>query len=441
MTVDYFIELARDASAAFYSILAVTHPAEILAALVLPLLSLLLGIRANHYIDSRPMRTVNAKVIDYLAPLIGPVLAIFFTAFATIMLRHLGHNPVILSFVMKLCGAWLAIYAVRRVTSGYAAGAFITLVILPVTLLHLFGVWEETTALLNDATFTFGNIKFNLFIILKTGILLCLMLWTVGLALNTTEQRLRRIRTMRASNRTLILKFLQIALYIIVFLFALNMVGVSLTALSVFSGALGVGIGLGLQKIASNFISGIILLFEKSIEVGDLIVLQDGTRGFVRHTSARYSLIEKSDGSEVFVPNETFISQQVTNYTHSTHRARGQVLVGVGYHSDLEQVLELLLQAAGNHPRCAKDPAPSAFVLGFGDSAVNMQLDFWVEDVENGLLGVTSDIYIAIVKSFRTHGIEIPYPHQVALHTPTEPPQTPSTQKPVTARKARKEQP
>lgn len=415
MKLNYLIDLAHGWMEQLQAMLAVTTPAEVIMAGVLPILALLISIRINQYIDSKPNRTLPAHAIDVIAPLLAPVLAILFTTIASILFLHLDMEPRLLTFVDKLCVAWLAVHVVMILSSGRTAGLFIALVIIPITLLHLFDVWEPTAAFMKEVRFTVSGVKFNLYTIAKSIIAFIFLLWAVNFVLDVVDGRLRRVRTMRASNRTLIMKFMQIGLYIIVFLFALNLVGVSLTTLSIFSGALGVGIGLGLQKIASNFISGIILLFEKSVEVGDLVVMEDGTRGFVRQTSARYTRIEKTDGSEALIPNENFINQQVINFTHTNHNGRGQIFIGVGYDSDLELVLKLLTDAAKSHPRCAKAPAPAAFVVGFADSAISTELDFWVDDIENGILGISSDISIAIVNSFREHGIVIPYPHQVAL--------------------------
>lgn len=415
MNMRFFTDRFARWQASLADILATTSLAEMVAAFTLPLLALLIGIRINRYIDSKPNHTLNAKVIDFLAPLISPVLAILFTLGAIAVLVQMGYDPVILTFVMKLCVAWLAVHGVMTLSSGKTAGLFIAFVILPVTMLHLFGVWDYTVEALNAVDFKVGGIKFNLYTILKAALTIIVMFWTVGFVLSTTENRLRRVRSMRASNRTLIMKFLQIGLYIVVFLFGLNLIGVSLTTLSIFSGALGVGVGLGLQKIASNFISGIILLFEKSIEIGDLVRLEDGTEGFVRQTSARYTLIEQFNGTEALVPNENFINQRVDNQTGTSTRGRAQIFVGVGYDSDLRKVIALMVETAAQHERCANDPAPAAFVIGFGDSAINMQLNFWVDDMENGTLGISSDIMIGIIDRFREHQIVIPYPHQVAV--------------------------
>lgn len=399
-------------------LLATTSLVEILAATVLPLLAILVGLRLKRYIQGRKNRTLSAKTMDFLAPLIAPTLAAISTGVAALVFTQLGYNGTVADFVTKLCVAWLAVHIVIKLSSGRTAGYFITFVILPVTLLHMFGLWTQTAAFLNSVTFAIGKVEFNLYLIIKAAITLIILLWIVNFALATTDNRLRRVRSMRASNRTLIMKFLQIGLYIIVFLMALNLMGVSLTTLSIFSGALGVGIGFGLQKIASNFISGIILLFERSVQVDDLIELEDGTRGYIRETAARYSRMELFDGREMFIPNEEFISQRVMTLTHMNRQSRVMLPIGVGYGSDVDLVQKLLVDAALSDPRCLRDPGPFAEMYAFGESALNFNLFFWVDDVTAGVGGPRHAILREILRLFTEHGIDIPYPHQVQVGDP-----------------------
>lgn len=264
---------------------------------------------------------------------------------------------------------------------------------------------------LTRTTFKIGGISINPFVVLASLLLVCVLLWLAGFAMRRLDRRLARTH-MRASNRILIMKAVQILFYFLVFTIGMQMLGISLTALSVFSGAVGVGLGLGLQKIASNFVSGIIMLFEKSIEVGDLIELIDGTAGHVRETNARYTHLETFDGRAVFIPNEEFINQRVISWTHTDKLARATIDVAVAYDADLPLALKLMREAADMHPH--RDPQkPSLAILNrFGDSAIELQLLFWVNDVTEGRLEPKSDIMLAILKAFKAHGISIPYPQR-----------------------------
>ena len=179
-----------------------------------------------------------------------------------------------------------------------------------------------------------------------------------------------------------------------------------------FSGALGIGIGFGLQKITSNFISGIIILFEKTVQNDDLIELNDGTLGFLRNTGSRASLIETYDGKEVMVPNEDLITSKVINYTHSDTDSRIEITIGVSYSSDLNLVKKLILEAALEHPRTLKDPQPNCFLREFADSSVNFLLHFWIGDVDEGRFGPQSEVMFDIWNKFKENNIEIPFPQR-----------------------------
>ena len=207
-------------------------------------------------------------------------------------------------------------------------------------------------------------------------------------------------------------KALQILIYFIAFQVGMNFLGIDLTALAVFSGALGIGIGFGLQKITSNFISGIIILFEKTVQNDDLIELNDGTLGFIRNTGSRASLIETYDGKEVMVPNEDLITNRVINYTHSNKKARITINIGVSYDCDIKKAQELILEAASEHPKTAKEPEPLCFLREFADSSVNFLLLFWINDVIDGRYGPQSDVLFSIWEKFKENNIEIPYPQR-----------------------------
>lgn len=266
----------------------------------------------------------------------------------------------------------------------------------------------------DSMTFHFNDRNFSAYHIISSITIIILMLWLVGVMLRIIERRIRLIKGMRASNRTLIIKAIYVVGYFLLFLQALHILGINMTALAVFSGAVGIGVGFGLQKITSNFISGIILLFEKTVEEGDLVELSDGTTGFVRMTSGRYTRLETPDGKEVMIPNEDFITQKVTNSTYSNKLGRIEIPVGVSYDSDIVKARELMLEAAREHPRCSKfkDKAPSCPLRTFGEYSVSFTLFFWIDDVIEGTFEPQSDVMFSIWKKFKEHGISIPYPQR-----------------------------
>lgn len=261
-------------------------------------------------------------------------------------------------------------------------------------------------------SFKVGAYQISLYNILKSALIIVVVFWTAAIVTDIAESRIRKIRKMRAATRDLVLKIIHILIYFISFLIALDILGIDLTTLTIFSGALGIGLGFGLQKIASNFISGLILLLEKSVEQDDLIELTDGTFGFVRKSGARYTLIETFDGKEMMIPNEEFITTRVTNWTFSNTKGRIEVVIGVSYHSDIEKAQELILEAAREHPLCIETPAPRCYLRNFGDSSVDFILHFWVADVTAGRWEPQSEVMFSIWQKFRENNISIPFPQR-----------------------------
>jgi small-conductance mechanosensitive channel len=246
----------------------------------------------------------------------------------------------------------------------------------------------------------------------KALITIIMFFLLTGIISEFGEKRIKAIKGIHSSNKALINKAFHIFVYFIGFLIGLNVLGIDLTAFAIFGGAIGIGIGFGLQKITSNFISGLILLFEKSIENGDMIELSDGTYGLIRKTSARYTLLETFEGREMMIPNEDFIINRVTNWTFNNRKGRLEINVGIAYESDMEKAMELILEAAREHPRCIDDPEPTCYLKEFADSSVNFMLFFWVADVSKGRYRAKSDVMLSIWKKFKEHNITIPFPQR-----------------------------
>ncbi len=273
---------------------------------------------------------------------------------------------------------------------------------------------EPIKALLDSKALSLelGDVSVSVYMVVKGLLVTIILFWLTGIVSEFGETRIRRIRGIKTSNKALIIKVFQIGVYFLAFIFILDLMGIDLTTLAIFSGAVGIGIGFGLQKITSNFISGLILLFEKSVEENDLVEMGDGTAGFVRHTGARYTLIEDFDGKEVMVPNEDFITGRVTNWTFSNTKGRIDIDLGVSYDCDIELARNLILEAAKEHPRCSIDPEPKCFLREFADSSVNFLLYMWVDDVTEGRYEPKSDVMRAIWRKFKENNIAIPYPQR-----------------------------
>jgi small-conductance mechanosensitive channel len=272
----------------------------------------------------------------------------------------------------------------------------------------LWGYQKSVFYILEHINFKFSaTSKFTLltFYIALTVITISLSLSKLLTFLSKTK--LSKSNDPRTSSRLLLVKIAQVGLYVISFFVGLDLLGVDITALTVFGGAIGVGLGFGLQKITSNFISGIILLLEKSTKIGDLIELSDGTTGIVTHTASRYTLLETGQGKEVLIPNEDFITQRMVNWTHSHRRGRAEITLTVTYQSDLDLTKKLILEAATEHPQCLTSPPPLCFLSTLGEIGAVFVLQFWLADIMQGRDLPKSEILFSILNKFKQRGIEI----------------------------------
>jgi len=288
-------------------------------------------------------------------------------------------------------------------------------ILLPAALLQLFGWLDTVIAYLNGYGFKLGEVEITAYTFIKAIFVASIVIWLGKLISNASETYIRSNTSLTRPTKELLIKLFDIVLYTGLFLVTLNLIGIDLTALAVFSGALGVGLGFGLQKIASNFISGIILLTEKSININNLIEMDDGVYGYVRKLGARASIVETFDGREVMVPNEDFITSRVANLTHSNSRGRIEIPVGVSYDTDLRLAQKLILKAAMDYEHAEtdiEDYKPQCFLREYGDSSVNFLLTFWLEDVTKGRWRAQSDVMFTIWDSFKEHNIEIPFPQR-----------------------------
>ncbi|MFN7476464.1 MAG: mechanosensitive ion channel family protein [Burkholderiales bacterium] len=277
--------------------------------------------------------------------------------------------------------------------------------------LHLTGLLPELVAALESIVLPIGKHKVSAYDILvgalSVTVTLLIALWA-GAAL---ERRLMRSSGIDSSLRVVFARAGRALLIVLAVLIALPLVGIDLTLLSVFGGALGVGLGLGLQRIASNYVSGFIILLEKSLRIGDMVTA-DKYYGAVSQIKTRYTVLRALDGTEAIVPNELLVAQPVLNHSYSNRQVRLVTRVTVAYRHDPEQAMALLVQAASDNPRVLTDPAPAAILVEFGADGFLLELGFWIQDPEEGRLNVTSAINIAIWRLFVANGIEIPYPHR-----------------------------
>ncbi len=235
-----------------------------------------------------------------------------------------------------------------------------------------------------------------------------LIAWWVGRML---EARLLAAHSVDMTLRVMLTKLLRAVLVLFALLVALPAVGIDLTALSVFGGALGVGLGFGLQKIASNYISGFIILLDRSVKIGDQVSV-DNRVGEVTAMTSRYVVVRSLDGAEAIIPNETMITSTVVNHSYSDSKVCVTIPVQISYRSDLDAATQVLVEAARAHPRALQDPAPGVLIMAFADNGINLELGVWIDDPEHGKATLRSDIYRVVWREFQARNIEIPYPHR-----------------------------
>jgi len=219
------------------------------------------------------------------------------------------------------------------------------------------------------------------------------------------------VTSLTPNSRVVVSRLLKALLAVVAVLVALSLVGIDLTVLSVFGGALGVGLGLGLQRIASNYVSGFIILLDRSLTIGDMITV-DKYYGAVSQINTRYTVIKSLDGTETIVPNEMLVSSPVINHSYTDRKVRVAVKVSVAYAADVDRALQVLVDAARSQPRVLAEPAPASFITGFGADGIDLEVGFWIRDPEEGTLAVRSDIARGLLQRFKDENIEIPFPQR-----------------------------
>ncbi|MBL8446368.1 MAG: mechanosensitive ion channel [Zoogloeaceae bacterium] len=319
--------------------------------------------------------------------------------------------PLLASFALIR----LVVYALRQ-AFGHASWmgaferAFATLA-WGVVALHILGWLPEVIEALEGVGFKVGKTEFSLWLILQgtASVLATLLvaLWVGGML----EQRLTRTEGLDANVRLVLVRVAKSILVLVAVMIALPMVGLDLTTLSVFGGALGVGLGLGLQKIAANYVSGFILLLDRSIRIGNLISI--GTdRGIVSQITTRYTVLKGATGVEVIVPNETLVGSVVLNETFTNSQVLVPINIQVAYETDLEEAMAIMVAVAKEQPRCLADPSPKAFLVGFGESGIDLRLAFWINDPQEGTLAVVSAMNLEIWRRFNRAEIQFPFPQR-----------------------------
>lgn len=355
-------------------------------------------------------RRVHAAITQ-LPSLAFPATYWLLTQILIAIAASTGYPHHILTIVLSLLSAWLVIRLATSVIANREIARVVSILAWGVATLNILGLLGPLQEFLDSVAIPLGSRRITVMSVIEALVLFMVLLWLAGAASRFVAVGLNRSTTLTPSIKVLAEKGIKVALIASVFLLTLNYIGVDLTAFAVFTGAIGVGVGFGLQKVISNLISGFILLLDRSIKPGDVIEIGN-TFGWVDKLSARYVALTTRDGRELLIPNEDLITHQVINWSYSNKLLRLPIKFGISYDSDPRKAMELAIDAAQSIERVMKDPKPVCRLMGFGDSSVDFELRIWINDPEAGVVNVKSDVYLALWDRFHEHNIQIPFPQR-----------------------------
>lgn len=365
-------------------------------------------------VQKNPLRILGDKLGD----LLFPVLAILVLAFAVELSRLSIGQAWLVRTALIISMLWVF----NSIIHDFVRNDFIATVLrwigLPLLFLHALNLLEPTIAILDSMRVVIGNIELSLYGIVRVLLFGSLLFWLGRFSNNTGKEIIRRQEKLDVRSKELAAKLLEVVIFVAIFLLLLQVMGINLTALAVFGGALGVGLGLGLQAIASNFISGIIILMDRSVSVGDYIELEDGRTGVVRELTLRSTTLETFDGKDIMVPNEKFVAESFTNWTHKNEKQRYRVDFSVAYDSDIRKLVEIIKETVASHEQVISgddvpfEERPDCEIDSFGDSGVNMFVEFWMIGIDDGKNRVGGDLLLMIFEAMRENGFQIPFPQR-----------------------------
>ncbi len=358
------------------------------------------------------------RAAGHIGNLMFPLLSILALGFAV----ELSASLIGQSWLVKVALVVAMLLVYNAIIRDHVRNEFIAFVFrwagLPLVFLYSVEWLGPLISILESMQVTLGNIQISAYGVVRVLLFGSILFWLGRLSNNTGQEIIRRQEKLDFRAKEVAAKLLQVTIFFVIFLLLLQIMGINLTALAVFGGAVGVGLGFGLQAIASNFISGIIILLDRSISLGDYIELEDGRTGVVRELTLRSTTLETYDGKDIMVPNEKFVTESFTNWTHKNQKQRYRVDFSVAYDSDIHKLVEVIKAAVASHPQVLSgddiplEERPDCEIDGFGDSGVNMFVEFWMEGIDDGRNRVGGDLMLLIYDTMREHGFVIPFPQR-----------------------------
>ncbi|MEP3347027.1 MAG: mechanosensitive ion channel domain-containing protein [Litoreibacter sp.] len=378
------------------------------------LLKSVLGPRVRNWMASREgWPKWRMRILVVIHQRLRPIFFILLLWIAVGLMREMTwpSRSYILGIIATLATAWIVVvFATRLIRSRflrrlvrYGAWTYVTL--------HVLGLTGDAARILDSAALEAGEFRISMLLIVQAVVILGVLIALARFFTSTTSRRIQSNEDISPSMRVLIVKVLQIGVYGTAFYIGVKAIGIDLTGLAVLSGAIGVGLGFGLQKVVSNLVSGVIILLDKSIKPGDVISLGQ-TFGWINTLGARYASVVTRDGKEYLIPNEDLITNQVVNWSHSDDFVRLDIFFGTAYGDDPHAVRKLAIGAAKGVDRVLAFKPPVCHIVGFGDSSVDYILRFWIRDPTQGLTNIRGNVYLALWDAFQENNISIPFPQR-----------------------------
>ena len=365
------------------------------------------------YLENRTLeQTALGRFLDALAQILTHMIAVVLLWVALVVFQRFGFKIYLLDIIESLLIAWVFIRLSTSIVQDRHWARFIAFIAWTVAALHILSLLDPTLVLLDRLAITIGDTKLSALLFIKTVIILTVLIKLALSVATLLEKRISTDERFTPSMQVLLSKVITITLIVMAVMITISSLGIDLSALAFIGGAIGLGIGFGLQKVVSNLFSGLILLLDRSIKPGDVIAIDD-TYGQIRSMGARYVSIVTRDSTEYLIPNEDLITHQVVNWSFSTTFIRLKIGVGVSYGSNIHTVMTLMVAAASKIDRVLEDPPPVCQLKDFGDHSIDLELRFWIKDPENGISNVSSAVRLAIWDAFKADGIEIPFPQRV----------------------------
>lgn len=360
------------------------------------------------------------RIIGALLPLSGIILAIIVLRISIIGVARYELSTFLIDTAVRLLTAWLIIKFTTSLLKDSSWARLLSITAWIIAALHILNLLIPALNLLDQLAMDLGGVRISLLLLIKGVIVFAVLLKLASSGSSLLEKRIQSLDELTPSVQVLLSKALKITLLAIAVIVTLGSLGINLSAFAFIGGAIGVGVGFGLQKVVSNLVSGIILLLDRSIKPGDVIEI-GSTYGSIQSLGARYVSVATRDKMEYLIPNEDLITNQVINWSFSDKQVRLKIDVGVSYDSDVHEVLRLIVEAAQDIPRVLETPKPVCQLKNFGDNSIDMELRIWISDPENGISNVRSAVRVSIWDTFKEHDIEIPFPQRdVHIKSPPE---------------------